>query len=371
MEPESLRSRVDTRIATVLDRRLVDQLVAGGGKAGTVARFASIAMATLVYVAAAVLVACGVALIVSGDNWVQRMIGIVLLAPVLLLVRRSSRDEVEWVDLAACPEFTGLVSEVAATLGTPAPTRIGIDDDINAYAARTGVRSRILVIGAPMWASYTPAARVALIGHELGHFSHRDVVHGRYVGNAIRAVLVWIYVLTPDGLVSTEGRAPLFATIATAPLRLPLVGFLALMSKVNAAASRHRELRADIASAMVAGTAAAVESLEADLLNEVVAVTANRAAVDPARPDLGVEIRNRIASLSPDARRSARVDNEKSRVDSTHPPTVERLRLLESLPPVRPAIEIDVRRMAAIDAELQPLLDKAFKRMADRYRYVW
>ncbi|GAA4713784.1 M48 family metallopeptidase [Nocardioides conyzicola] len=371
MEPTSLRARVDARIAAELDRRLVDRLVAAGGRARPAARVTSIMMATLVYLVVAALVAGGAVLIVLGDNWVQRAIGFIPLAPVVLLVRRRPQDDIERVDPAAAPEFSALVDEVAAVLGTPAPTFIGINHDNNAYAARTGVRSRSLVIGAPMWAAYTPAARIALLGHELGHFSHRDVVHGRYVGHAVQVLWAWVYFLTPDGLVSTEGRSPVFATIVTAPFRLPLLGYLALMSKVNAAASRHSELRADIASAQVAGTAAAVESLEIDLLGDLVDVAANRAAVDPARPHLGVEIRKRIAALSSDTRRAARVDKETSRVDRTHPPTVDRLRLVESLLPVQPAIEMDDRRMAAIDAELQPLLDRGFKRMADGYRYVW
>lgn len=371
VEPKSFLARVDTRVATQLDRRLVDRLVEGGGRTRPAARVAALTLATLVYLVVIGLAGAFAALLVLGENWVQRSIGVLPLVPLVLLVRRSSDDEVDRVDPATAPEYTALVAEVAAILGTPAPTFMGINDEFNAYAARTGLRSRVLVIGAAMWAAYTPAARVALLGHELGHFSHRDVAHGRYLGNAMRILLVWIYVLTPDGLISTEGRTPVFATIVTAPFRLPLVGYRSLMGKVNAAASRHAELRADIASALVAGTAAAVESLEVDLLSDVVDVAANRAAVDPARPDVGVEIRTKVAALSPQARRSARATNETSRVDGSHPPTVTRLRLLESLPSAPGALEIDEARMAAIDAELKPLFDAAFKRMADRYRFAW
>ncbi|WP_028645304.1 M48 family metallopeptidase [Nocardioides sp. URHA0020] len=372
MERQSFRDRVDTRIATQLDRRLVDRLVDGGGRSRRMARAGSFVMATAVHVATFALVALGVGLVLLGDNWVQRALGIVvLLPPGVLLLPRRSEDAVELVvDPQAAPRLTALLAELAAALRTEPPTYVAICGDINAYAERRGLRQRRLVVGAPLWAALSHQGRIALLGHELGHFSNRDVVHGRYVWWAIRTLARWIELVTPDGLVSTEGRTPVFATIVTAPVRLPLVGYLELVWKVNAAASRHDELRADAASSALAGTPGALESLETILLADVIDVAANRAAVDPQRPDLAVEIRSRIAGVSETARRAIPHGNDTSSVDRTHPSTADRLRLQESLPAVSPLVHLDDAEWSAIDAELRPMMDAALKRMADDYRFT-
>ncbi len=372
MEPKSLTARVDTRIATELDRRLVDRLTAGGGRSRRVARAGAFLMATGVHLTAIGLLALGVALLVLGDNWVQRLLAVpALLPPVALLLTRRSEETLEQVDASAAPEFTALLGELAEALGSVPPTYVAVDGDINASAERRGLRARRLVIGAPLWAALGPQGRIALLGHELGHFANRDVVHGRYVWWSMRSLYRWIDLVTPDGLVSTEGRTPVFATIITAPVRIPLVGYLELMWKVNAAASRHDELRADTAAAALAGTPGAVELLETLLLVDIIDVAANRAAVDARRPDLAVEIRAKIDGVSEAARRALPTKGDESSVDRSHPRTVDRLRLQESLPAETPRFVLDEARWAAIDAELKPMTDASLKRMADGYRYVW
>jgi Zn-dependent protease with chaperone function len=371
VEPMTMRARVDTRLATELDRRLVDRFVDTGGQVRRRARVASFLMATVVHLAVVALVALGGWLVVLGDNWVQRVLGLVVLLPVAALVPGRSRERLEHVTPEAAPELTALLRDLSEALGTRPPTYVGMNEDINAYAARRGLRERRLVIGAPLWAALGPQGRIALLGHELGHFSGRDVVHGRYVWWASWTLSAWTDLVTPHGLVSTEGRTPVFATVATAPLRLPLVVYLRMMTVVNAAASRHDELRADTAATVLAGTAGVVETLEASLLADVIDVAANRAAVDPTHPDLETEIRTRIAGVGAAARRALPARGEDSRVDRTHPRTVDRLRLQESLPPAPASVVLDPARWAAIDAELRPTMSAALKRMADGYRYVW
>jgi hypothetical protein len=57
-------------------------------------------------------------------------------------------------------------------------------------------------------------------------------------------------------------------------------------------------------------------------------------------------------------------------IDASHPPTTDRLLLLESVSPSEPAIRLDPDASRAIDKELAPYLDQAFRRLADAYRYV-
>ncbi|KQW43079.1 hypothetical protein ASC77_22595 [Nocardioides sp. Root1257] len=360
MDGPSLRERIDGQDATSI------------GRPRPAARVAAFVLATVIHLVTLAIAVLGGWLVELGDNWVQRTLGIVVLLPVLALVLpRRGHESHELVQPDTAPEFMSLLRELSDSLGTPAPTYVALDASINAYAANRGLRQRELVIGAPLWVALGPQARIALLGHELAHFAGRDVVHGRYVWWADRTLRCWLDLATPDGLVSTEGRLPLFATIATAPLRLPLVGYVRLMEIVHAAASRRDELRADTAGSVLAGTAGGIEMLETLLLGDVIDVAANRAAVDPGRPDLAVEIRERVLAVSESARRALPAQADGSRVDATHPSTADRLRLQESLPVRAPSVTLDQGRWATIDEELRPARDAALRRRADHYRYAW
>lgn len=174
VDGNSFRDRVDARIGSELDRRLVDRLVGTGGRARRVARVASYLMATAVYAALLCLLVAGGALLLLGDNWVQRALGVLPLLPmVALLLPRRSDEVLHEVDGEAAPTFTALLAEVAQALGTQPPTYVAVSEDINAFAGRRGLRERRLVVGAPLWAALDWPGRLALLGHELGHFSNR------------------------------------------------------------------------------------------------------------------------------------------------------------------------------------------------------
>ncbi|SDD04783.1 M48 family metalloprotease [Nocardioides lianchengensis] len=370
-EHQRLRERVDARVAAVLDRRTVDRLSTPSSRAvPPPAAIIALALATVVHLSVLTLLAGGVGLVVAGDNLVQRLAGIVLLLPVLLLVRRPHRDGADEVTPEAAPVLTDLVAEVAGALGTRPPTYLGIDEDTNAYARRSGLRTRTLVLGAPLWVALGPQARIALLGHELGHFARRDVVHGRYVGTALATLQTWADASSPgEERASNLGHTPIIATVALWPMRMASTGSLRVLGWVNSAASRRAELLADLESAVVAGTPATIEVLELMLAADVIDRAANRAAVDPRRPDLAVEIRARVTALDErDHAEALLASGERSGIDRTHPPTGERLRLQRSLPPSPGTIVLDAERVAAIDGELRPFLDAALRRRADWYR---
>jgi Zn-dependent protease with chaperone function len=157
-----------------------------------------------------------------------------------------------------------------------------------------------------------------------------------------------------------------------APPRWLVGGYLWLLDSVNSAAGRRQELYADLASALAAGTPAAISSLEVSLTADSIAAAANRAAVDSSRPSLADAIVERMRAYDGDQRAAARrrgAADERS-IDASHPPTVDRLRLIESVEPSTAAIVLDDARSEQIDKELAPYLDRAFTRMGDRYRYV-
>ena len=201
------------------DRRAVDRLATADGRTHrSWTRGTAVVMATVVHLVVLALLAGGLGLLLLGDNLVQRILGVVVLVPAVPLLRTGRVRPDITLDPQTAPVFTALVAELAEGLGTRPPTMIGFNEDYNAYAARVGLRTRLLVIGAPLWAALSPQGRVALLGHELGHFSGRDVVHGRYVWRAYQTLRSWVALSTP-AYVEADGRSPLAASLVTWPLR--------------------------------------------------------------------------------------------------------------------------------------------------------
>src|SRR4029078_8210067 len=105
---------------------------------------------------------------------------------------------------------------------------------------------------------------------------------------------------------------------------------------------------------------------------EIIDAAANRAAMDSRRPDLGDAISERMLTFDVDERAAAprRGSADRRSIDASHPPTVDRLLLLEYVEWSETSIVLDEGRSEQIDKELSPALEQAFKQMADAYRYV-
>jgi len=88
------------------------------------------------------------------------------------------------------PELFALVDEVARVAGTRGVDAIAVDDEINASVRSYGVRGRrLLTLGLPLWEVLTPQQRIALLGHEMGHYVNGDTRHGVIVGTAYRSLI--------------------------------------------------------------------------------------------------------------------------------------------------------------------------------------
>lgn len=371
--PTTFAQRLDARVAEALDKRLVEQVSTGSGRG--VARALAFVLVTPVHLAGLALALAGLLLIVRGDGWWDRAIAVFLLALAWVVrphvLHGVDPDSVR-VDPAEAPTYAAFVAEVAELLGTRAPTELRVDGEFNAYVSRHGLRGRQLVIGAPLWVAYGPQERVSLLGHELGHLAHGDLLSRAYVDSAYRALIRWIQLLDPADSEVFWNDTPLLVRAATAPPRWLVLGYLRLLDALNAASGRRQELYADLAAALAAGTEAAVSDHEVILLSEAIDVVSNRAAMDATRPPIGEAIIERVAAYDAGQRAANRraAADDRRRIDARHPPTVDRLRLVESVEHSLPTIVLDPARSRRIDQELAPALDEAFKRLGDAYRYV-
>jgi len=389
-------SRLDqanVRVASGMSERLVDQLARSRHRTArsSLTRLAVVALATPVHLVTLGIAATGVVLLWPGTTLWQKFLGVLCLALAYALRPTFGRFEKGpgLMDPAACPETVALVREVAGAVHSPLPTRLEVSTAVNAFAGVAGLRGRVVSLGAPLWVALSGPERVALLGHELGHLAHGDALQGRYVWGAYQTLQHWEEMLSPasaryrfrpmDQLITTESAAGLSAgnsllaeltSVLLWPVRATVVGYRRLVELVAAPSSRRQEHYADLASARAAGTAAAAAMLEVLLADAAIDTAANRAAI--TRADLADAITERMAAFDAGQRRTLRHGSgaEASRIDDSHPPTLQRLRLVESAERVEPAVVVSPARWAAIDAELSATVSNQLKRLADDYRYA-
>ncbi|MEV6896250.1 M48 family metalloprotease [Amycolatopsis sp. NPDC051372] len=266
------------------------------------------------------------------------------------------------------PELRDLVRELAETVGTAPPDEVRIMNRVNAAVhERTrwfGLRvtERTLFIGAPLFAGLGVAELRAVLGHEFAHYSSRDT---RFAGATYRGRVAILRVLSGLDGASWFSRLlrPLFQVYGWV--------YFAVSGRV----SRDQELAADVAAARVAGTAAATAALrEIEALDAVWRVFTREylvmgwnAGYLPDRPAEGCRLLLTDETRAQEPARPRQNPPEASPFDN-HPPTAERIRVLEAAG-VIPMPEVEDRPASELLRDAEEVLDAAwFAELSDEGR---
>ncbi|HEV7709707.1 MAG TPA: M48 family metalloprotease [Asanoa sp.] len=321
----------------------------------------------------AALVAGGVLLAARGFPSWWLVPGLSLLAVAWLLRPRLGRlanldgSEVSRTDAA---ELFALLDEVAAAVGTTTPPTVLVYDEVNAATLEVGLRrQRVLCLGLPLWAVLEPQERVALLGHEFGHFVNGDSRRSLLAQPALR-MLGQVAVMIRPGYPSAGGNAivaiaELVARGALVVLSNILQFGQVLLLWIGLRDGQRAEYQADDIAARVGGTAAAVTLEEVTAAADVVEMLVRR----DARFGHGAE--RWRASVTDSAvrggpRTAARLQlsiRDDASLFATHPPSGLRARMLRERTFREPAVVLTPARAEAIDAELARHL-AAFRRAA-------
>lgn len=276
---------------------------------------------------------------------------------------------------ADAPELFALIDEVAEVAGTTGVHAVVVTDDVNAAVTTYGVRQRrLLVLGLGLWEITTPQQRIALLGHELGHYANGDMRHGLITGNALRSLTTWWYLL--DRIPHpTLGEAALNALYLLP--RWAVQGVLMLLDHLTLRDTQRGEYLADSFAARAGSTEAAVAlmdrllvggSARSALLREANSTQVGRPG-DPARKDAWRGLWERLAAHmdsipESEYERQRRFSAQRGHsVDSTHPPThLRRARLLTAAPEAA-AVVADAGRQAGLDAELAGARERLARRI--------
>ncbi|WLT32552.1 zinc metalloprotease HtpX [Geothrix sp. PMB-07] len=165
------------------------------------------------------------------------------------------------VTQAQAPELHAIVANLAQRAGLPMP-RIAIipDDTPNAFATGRNPEHAVVAVTEGIMRVLSRPELEAVIGHELGHVKHRDILIGSLAAVLAQAIMFLSRLAGYFGVRDEEGRSNPIAGIAIMILG-PIAAFMLQM-----AVSRSREYMADAYSAHLTGRpdmlASALERLE-------------------------------------------------------------------------------------------------------------
>ncbi|MFG1812103.1 M48 family metallopeptidase [Streptomyces sp. NPDC049040] len=341
---------------------------------------AAYVLAWAVHLSTVAVALAGLLLITTGSVFaLQVLLGAVLLLVVVLLRPRLGRlpKDAVTLDRAAAPGLYSLLDRVAVETGTRPVDIVALDAAVNASVTEYGLRRRrLLVVGLPLWHMLGPQQRVAVLGHEFGHYANGDQRRGLVVGTALSTLGTWHHVLRPSGQ-RDRSVVQMIADLIMIPPWLFVLGLLYLLDHFTLRASQRAEYRADLNGARVGSGAAAAEFLDVLLLAETVDRELRRQAVlartrtrgsDPKAVEAGLWAR--LADHARDVpahererlRRVAEVRGHST--DSTHPPThLRRALLLDTSGALPSSVTLDRVEAAAIDAEIAPAGQQVARRI--------
>ncbi|MEU3777446.1 M48 family metallopeptidase [Streptomyces sp. NPDC032472] len=363
------------RLAHEYGEQLAAEMEQGGGRSAPVGRdaatLAAFGLSLVVHGVTMVLAVAGILLVVLGwDTGVQPVVGALLLGLAAVLRPRPARlpKDAPVLYRADAPRLFELIDEVGTAVGTAGVHAVVVVPEANAAVTTYGLRARrMMILGLGLWEILPPQERVALLGHELGHFAHGDTRRGIVTGGALHALSTWFYMLAAS---RPQGLMDRFVNAVTFLPRWTTYGLLILLDHLTLRASQRAEYLADVSAARAGSTEAAVGLLDRVLVSQAVGPelrresvaaqmqggSAGREARDAAERGLWERLAARMAVVPEhEYERLRRVAARRGHsVDSTHPPTHLRRRCAAAGGPYTAQVTHDEDRAAAVAQELAP-----------------
>ncbi|WP_436523673.1 M48 family metalloprotease [Actinoplanes sp. HUAS TT8] len=346
-------------------------------RAARSARIATIALSVVLLAMVAAILVAGVWLLTYEFFSPVNLIGALLILIAVVLRPRLGRlsaflRDAEELDRTTAPTLFALIDQVAAAAGTPVPDRVLLSAEFNASTSMVGLRrQRVLTLGAPLWTALDPQERVALLGHELGHFVNGDVRRGLITQAAESTLGAVAYLLRPDrrrtradGLVGMIAEVLLDLVGGTLAR---LVGLLHLLLVwISRRDSQRAEYLADELAAKVGGSSSAIRLFDAFLLHDAIdtvvrrearaghGAVAWRAAAEQSR-----------ARLEPDVSAFRQLSRRtEASLFASHPPTGLRAGLIAARPEQPAAVVLTDLEQAQMDEELAAHYERVRRELA-------
>ncbi len=306
------------------------------------------------------------------------------LAAAWILRPRLQRRPAAAQQRAALPATFALVDHIAAQLGIASVDGIVIGPEFAASLSQDWRRRSYLTLGLPLWIILTPAEKVALIGHELGHKINNDPARRFWVHAAIESLVQWDQLLRPEQIFAVQGRGIMALLLALFYIPVNL-GMLLLAQIARFVAQRlvqliylesqQAEYYADHIAAQAAGTTACQSLLRKTCCESVVSLATQQLIVaGKQRPSTGIisAIRQSMAAMpAHETERLWRVNlRTLRRSAATHPPTDYRIQLQQAHAAQAGCIDTPALDIAAADSEIEQLEPAIQHQMIDNLKHA-
>ncbi|WP_457030531.1 M48 family metallopeptidase [Kitasatospora sp. P5_F3] len=367
-EREKRRTEARKRRTQARVEGLFDALLNGDRAAAGRDRLLAATLAGLVHLVSLTVLGGSTALLLLG-TWPLRVVGVCCLGFGFLLRPRFDRirpDE-SFLTRAEAPALYALADRVAAAVGTRPVHYIRTDERFNAAFGRSGLRRRsVLVIGLPLWTALTPPQQVALLGHEFGHDVNGDNRRRAWLYWAWTALVEWHLILQPVNFI---------AQLLLAGPKWLTGRLLELMDRLTTRSGQAAEYRSDELAARVTTIETTRQMLETLLLGpsaETVllryrSLPRQRSGPNAGRPeaDLWAQLGALAGSLTPlEQERRLRLSVRKAgAVDTSHPPTHLRIKLVGRRPVDSHPVSFGPAEQTAVEAELAPARDRLVREL--------
>lgn len=266
------------------------------------------------------------------------------------------------------PELYALLTEVAGLLHAPVPRILRINGQVNAFVTREGFPPRFsLTLGLPLIFAFHPQELLDLLAHELAHEVNGDPLRGQWIAAAINVLYALRLALYPDrwdvGGVGTLTNGIRWLVV------LPVLGLLWVFDALLGEASQRAEYRADLIAASISGSEAAVSGLDKLHFADLLEFALQKQRSNAERPHAFLELRHAWDHLKLDQweRRRAEVAQHRLRLDSSHPPTTDRIEVVKrhALPAT---LILSAERVRRIENELTPFVARIEAEAYDVFR---
>ncbi|GAA0345242.1 hypothetical protein GCM10008967_39590 [Bacillus carboniphilus] len=290
-------------------------------------------------------------------------------------INRLEKDEVV-ISREDFPTLYKICDKISEEMNTKKVDGIIVNHRFNASITEVGLRRKVVVtIGLPLFAILDSDERLSILAHEFGHKDNKDLSKGLYIGTAINTLFTWFELLYPDtpGAGERDDGLSLLEVptyyimkgLSFIPYSLLYVlTFLLFRNKQVA------EFRADLFGAEVVGSATTIRALEKLHYDDLCGYISRKVALSKEKQNLFEELRTRVESLPERERKrlKRKTELEKTRIESTHPPTHLRLSLLKGKT-MHPRLTLTSAEVTSFQKELERLEGPIQERIIDEIKY--
>lgn len=391
-------------------QHLLDAMVAAGNVETrfSTPRLFTLMLATLIHLTTLSLLVGGCYLLIAGyPNIFIMFLGAFVLAFFWLICPKPAKlKSSALLKREDFPTLYTIVDEISSQLKAKKVHGILIDKDFNAFFNHMGWRQRrVLGLGLPLVSTLNKQELVALIGHELGHSINGDLNRGFFVRSAIDTLISW-YRWIPTRLIPTAVAIGLSITGAIVlflysyllakhiwinPVLLvygilgvgslilnpilwliskSIYALLFLFLNLNWQDSQRAEFLADRHAATVAGKEAKLSLLTKLHLGDLFQFSISKVVNNKKAGNLWDVFQEQVRNMPErELERMKRVNLlTHARLDTTHPPTANRIAFIESLSVRYPLYELSDEMHKKLMDELSVLKPSIGEKAVADYR---